>query len=99
MIIVSGEFEFNTGHEAALHAAMADMMAETHKEEGCIHYQFYRRIDAPEKYHVYEEWETAAHLEAHSNSSHMGVFRTRLAEIGVISRNVKKMEAGPELSI
>ena len=94
MIVVSGEFRFQDGKDDAVRAAMVDMMAESAKEAGCLHYRFYRDVEHPERYHVYEEWESDAHLADHAASAHMKVFRERLKEIGVVSRDVKKMETG-----
>lgn len=94
MIIVTGEFRFQDGQGAAVLAAMVDMMNETAKEAGCLHYRFYRDVEHPERYRVYEEWESEAHLADHAASGHMKVFRQRLGDIGVVSRKVKKMEAG-----
>ena len=99
MIIVSGEFIFEPGQDDAVRAAMIDMMNETAKEDGCLHYRFYRDVEHPDRYHVYEEWESASHLGAHANSAHMGIFREALAKIGVVKRDVKMMEAGEETSL
>lgn len=99
MIVISGEFVFAEGSDAAVRAAMLDMMAETQKEAGCLTYRFYRDLVDPARYHVYEEWESDAHLADHAASAHMKVYRGRLKEIGVVSRRVKKMEAGPATEI
>lgn len=94
MIVVSGEFEFEPGQDDAVRAAMIDMMNETAREEGYIHYRFYRDVEKPEIYHVYEEWASKEALGAHAKSAHMGVFREALGRIGVKRRDVKMMEAG-----
>ena len=94
MIIVSGEFEFEAGEDEAVRAAMIDMMNETAKEDGYIHYRFYRDVENPEIYHVYEEWASAEALGAHAKSAHMATFREALGKIGVKRRDVKMMEAG-----
>jgi quinol monooxygenase YgiN len=94
MIVVTGEFRFQPGKDDALRAALVDMMNETAREAGCLHYRFYRDVENPEVYRVYEEWESEAHLADHAASEHMKVFRGRLKEIGVLSRKVKKFEAG-----
>jgi quinol monooxygenase YgiN len=94
MIVVTGEFRFQPGKDDAVRAAMVVMMNETAKEAGCLHYRFYRDVENPDAYRVYEEWESDAHLADHAASEHMKVFRGRLKEIGVVSRDVKKMEAG-----
>src|SRR5690606_1326043 len=99
MIVVTGEFRFAEGSEDAVRAAMIDMMNETAKEAGCLHYRVYRDVGTPEVYRVYEEWESDKHLADHAASAHMQVFRARLKEIGVVSRRVKKMDAGPATEI
>ena len=99
MLVVTGEFRFNEGKDQALHAAMVDMMNESAKEAGCHHYRFYRDVENPSIYRVYEEWESEKHLADHAASEHMKVFRGRLKEIGVVSRKVKKMEAGAATDI
>jgi quinol monooxygenase YgiN len=99
MIVVTGEFRFQPGKDEALRAAMVDMMNESNREAGCLHYRFYRDVENPEIYRVYEEWESDAHLADHAASAHMKVFRERLKEIGVASRDVKKMDAGAATKI
>ena len=94
MIIVSGEMEFEPGQDDAVRSAMIAMMNETAKEDGYIHYRFYRDVENAERYHVYEEWESKAHLGAHAKSAHMATFREALGKIGVKMRKVKMMEAG-----
>jgi quinol monooxygenase YgiN len=94
MIVVTGEFRFQPGRDEAVRAALLEMMDETAREAGCLHYRFYRDVGNPEVYRVYEEWESDRHLADHAASEHMKVFRGRLKEIGVLSRRVKKFEAG-----
>ena len=81
MIVISGEMEFEPGNDDAIRDAMVIMMAESAKEDGCIHYRFYRDVGNPEVYHVYEEWESGAHLKAHAESAHMADYRAKLGEI------------------
>ncbi len=94
MIVVSGEFLIGTDSIEAARVAMIAMAAETAKEDGCIHYRFYQDIEFPDRFHVYEEWESDAHLAAHAASAHMQVFRGAMGELNLISRKVKKMTAG-----
>ena len=94
MIVVSGEFEFEPGQDDAVRAAMIDMMNETAKEDGYIYYRFFRDVENPHVYHVYEEWASKEALGAHAKSAHMATFREALGKIGVKRRDVKMMEAG-----
>ena len=99
MIIVTGTFELPPEGVADARAAMAEMTAETQKEEGCIEYRFWQSISSPTTFRVYEEWETDAHLAAHAATAHMAVFKAALGQIGLLSRDVKKMAAGEAVSL
>lgn len=95
MIVISGFIEINPDHIAQARAATLAMMTESGKEDGCIRYRFYQDVEYAHMFHVYEEWESAAHLKAHAESAHMKVFRTAMGELDVKSRDVKMIEVDP----
>lgn len=95
MIVVTGVIEIAEGDAEAAKAAALEMAAETQAEKGCIEYEFWQALDAPGRLHVYEEWESLAALDAHGKSAHMARFREALGKLNVISRDVRRMEAGP----
>jgi quinol monooxygenase YgiN len=95
MIVVTGMFEIAAEDRDAAVEAAIQMMNETAKEEGCITYRFYSDVEHPTKIRVYEEWETDTHLAAHTKTAHMAVWRQALGGLKVLSRAVKKFEAGP----
>jgi len=99
MIIVTGTFELPPAGLAAAQAAAIEMMRETAKEDGCIVYRFYQDIEHPHIFRVYEEWASDAHLAAHAQTPHMATFRAALQKIGLIARDVKKMEAGAAVGL
>ena len=72
--------------------AAIDMVAETKKEQGCIAYDFYADLNDPNRFHVFEEWESDAALEAHFQTTHMKVFQGVLPAVlagdGAVSRYV-----------
>ncbi|MDH3234012.1 MAG: antibiotic biosynthesis monooxygenase [Alphaproteobacteria bacterium] len=89
MIVVSGVIEVaEKDKDLAIEAATA-MAAETRKEAGCRVYAFYQDIENPGAFRVFEEWDDEAALKAHFETPHMGAFRAALAEIGILSRDVK----------
>ncbi|MEM6441594.1 MAG: putative quinol monooxygenase [Pseudomonadota bacterium] len=94
MIIVAGYIELEAAGADGGEALARAMMAETRKEAGCVVYQITRSVERPSRYHVYEEWESLAALEAHFEVPHMKVFREGLGRIGVVERNVSRREAG-----
>ncbi|MEP3330401.1 putative quinol monooxygenase [Sedimentitalea sp.] len=99
MLIVTGIIEVNPDRISSAQVAAVKMMEETRKETGCYVYEFSQQIEAPHRFRVYEEWSDDAALEAHSNAPHMMAFREALGEIGVISRDVVKFEAGEKKSL
>ncbi len=94
MLIVSGVIEVNPDGAEAARAAIAEVMAETAKEDGCILYEFGQIVGQPARFRVYEEWRDRDALRAHFDTPHMAVFRSRLAEIGLVSRAVQTIEGG-----
>ncbi|MEX0286972.1 MAG: putative quinol monooxygenase [Paracoccaceae bacterium] len=99
MIIVTGVIELEAAGIDKARAAAVDMMRETRKEDGCLVYEFSQLIENPNQFRVYEEWANLTALEAHFDAPHMGVFRAALGEVGVVSRNVVRMEAGEKTSL
>ncbi|MGM0584442.1 MAG: putative quinol monooxygenase [Pseudomonadota bacterium] len=94
MIVVAGHLEVVEAHAEEAAAIARAMMAETRREPGCLLYRITRDLDAPGRFHIYEEWESAEALEAHFERPHMGVFRAGLADLTVISREIHRREAG-----
>lgn len=67
-------------HQRAVEVALK-MVAETKKEVGCIAYDFFSDLADANHIHVYEEWETAAHLDAHMKTPHMAEFAAAIADV------------------
>lgn len=82
MIIVAGIVQIEAEHREAAMLAMANMMDETRKEDGCISYTFSADIEDESRFHLFEEWESQAHLEAHFATPHMAEFRAASADLG-----------------
>ena len=94
MRIVSGIIEVHDDDvEKAVQFAAA-MARATRDEDGCITYAFYRDIENPGRFRVYEEWRDQAALEAHFATPHMAEFRSALRTIRVLGRDIMNYEAG-----
>jgi len=99
MLIVTGVIEIAPeGVDAASKAALA-MVEETRKEPGCLVYEFSRIIGSENRLRVYEEWVDEAALLAHFEMPHMATFRAALSEIGVVSRNISRIEMGEKTAL
>ena len=64
------------------------MNAESAKEDGCAAYDFSADLVDPTLFHLFEEWETQVHLDAHGASAHMGAFREALGKLGPMERSI-----------
>lgn len=52
-------------------AAFAKAAKATRKEKGCLRYEANRDQEKPQRYVVYERWQTLADLKAHLESDHV----------------------------
>lgn len=93
MLVVTGLFRIDPDDMEAAREAALEMMAETAKENGCIHYRFYQDIGEPGVLRVYEEWESDDALKAHFATPHMATFRAALGELKLHYRAVKAFDA------
>jgi quinol monooxygenase YgiN len=92
MLIVTGLIEVVAENLDAARSAVETMMVETRKEPGCRVYEFSEVIGARGRFRVYEEWDNQAALDAHFKAPHMDAFRASLADIGILSRDICKVE-------
>ncbi len=76
------------GEEERLKRALLELVAQTRKEKGCMNYDLHQSRGNASEFAMYENWESAADLEAHANSAHlrefgksMGPFMARPAQV------------------
>lgn len=79
MIVIAGVFEVIEEKLEEATVACIAMQNETMKEEGCISYRFYADLADKSYIHIFEEWESDAHLKAHFETAHMAEFRKVMA--------------------
>lgn len=92
MIVVSGTVEVRPDMRAHAVELIRWLMAETVKEPGCKTYRFYADLEKPELFRVFEEWESAAALAAHSKSAHMAEFYKEAASMLAGAPEITKYE-------
>jgi quinol monooxygenase YgiN len=74
MLIVLAKAQVGEGAMAAATAAIADMVAASNAEEGCIAYAFTQDVLQPGVIHIVEKWTDDAALAAHFATPHMAAF-------------------------
>jgi quinol monooxygenase YgiN len=79
MLIVLAKAKVGADAMAAATAAIADMVAASNAEEGCIAYAFTQDILDPGTIHIVEKWTSDAALAAHFATPHMAAFGAAIA--------------------
>jgi quinol monooxygenase YgiN len=92
MLVIAGTFNVEPSDREAFLTAAKAVMAETLKEEGCHAYNFSPDITDPAVVHLFERWESEAHLGPHMKSDHIKTFGRALKEVKVNSRQLTMYE-------
>jgi quinol monooxygenase YgiN len=79
MLIVLAKAQVGEGAMAPAMAAIAEMVAASNAEEGCIAYAFTQDVLQPGVLHIVEKWQDAAALVAHFATPHMAAFGAAIA--------------------
>ena len=70
MVKVVVNMNIEPGNFDTMNAAMKELVTLTVVEEGCISYNFCRKIEGENSYAILETWESQAALDAHLQSEH-----------------------------
>jgi quinol monooxygenase YgiN len=74
MLIVLAKAKVGAAAMDAAKAAIADMVAASNAEDGCIAYAFTQDVLDPSTLHIVEKWQDDAALAAHFATPHMAAF-------------------------
>lgn len=88
MLLVIGHLRFPAAARAGVLAALADVIAETRAEPGCLFYDFAEDVLEPNVFRVSEGWRDTDALRHHFASAHMERFRTARETLGMAERVV-----------
>lgn len=62
------------GMQQQVREVLLDLVEQTRKERGCVNYDLHQSQDNPREFVMYENWESAADLDAHAKSEHLQAF-------------------------
>lgn len=62
------------GLQEQVREVLLDLVAQTRKEKGCVNYDLHQSQDNPREFVMYENWDSAADLDAHAKSEHLQAF-------------------------
>ncbi len=92
MIVVSGTFRVDPSQRETALEVGATMAAATLAETGCVTYGFWTDPSDPVRFRIFEEWDSAAALDAHFETEHMATFVVALGDLGVSDTDVSRYE-------
>jgi quinol monooxygenase YgiN len=79
MLIVLAKAKVSEAAMEAARAVIADMVAASNAESGCIAYAFTQDLLDPNVLHIVEKWQDEAALSAHFATPHMAAFGAGIA--------------------
>lgn len=79
MLIVLAKAQVGEGAMEPAMKAIADMVAASNAEEGCIAYAFTQDLLQPGIIHIVEKWQDEAALASHFATPHMAAFGAAIA--------------------
>lgn len=93
MLIVLAKAKVGEQAMEAARAAIADMVAASNAEEGCIAYTFTQDVLDPTVLHIVEKWQDDAALAKHFATPHMAAFGAAIAGLDFQVIEVVKFQA------
>lgn len=92
MLIVLATARLGEGALEQGREAIAQMVAASNAEPGCISYAFAQDLGDPGIIHIVEKWQDEAALLAHFATPHMATFRSALGGLEFQLIEVRKFE-------
>jgi quinol monooxygenase YgiN len=99
MLIVLAKAQVGEGAMDAAKAAIADMVAASNAEEGCIAYAFTQDVLQPGTLHIVEKWQDETALAAHFATPHMAAFGAAIAGLDFKVIEALKFHTGEGLPV
>lgn len=69
------------GKREELCRTLEALVAPTTVERGCVNYDLHQGLEDPDRFFFYENWESAADLDAHLAAPHLTAFAARIPEL------------------
>jgi quinol monooxygenase YgiN len=85
MIICNFSFQTTPEHREAFLDLIRTMMAETQEEAGCTLYRYTADLDDETRFHLVENWEDEAAINAHIDSPHAAHFIANMPKLARIA--------------
>ena len=80
LLTVIARMHAKAGKEQELRDALVALVEPTSKEKGYVNYDLHQGVEDPRWFFFYENWDSAADLDAHLQAPHLVEFAGRLDE-------------------
>ena len=94
MLLIVGTVRLPAENLDAARPVMAQMVAASRAEDGCMDYAYAEDVLQPGLIHVKELWRDRAALERHFETAHIAEWRATWPELGITDRDLKAYEVG-----
>ena len=88
MIVVTGTMTLDPAKVDDARQAMLTMMEASNAESGCLSYRFAADLTEPGTFHLIEQWEDDAAMEAHGATPHMAELMSAMGTLGVTAAEI-----------
>lgn len=89
-IVIAGEVDFPPENRAAALKGAKKLIDMALAEHGCRHYAWTEDPHLPGRVHVFEEWATAADLQAHLEAEPYRAMLAHLSGFSILGANTRK---------
>jgi quinol monooxygenase YgiN len=95
LLTVIARMHAKPGKEQELRTALEALIEPTSREKGYVNYDLHQGVEDPGWFFFYENWESAADLDAHLAAPHLVEFAGRLDEFldesGLVIERVRRI--------
>ncbi|MGY1679135.1 putative quinol monooxygenase [Geodermatophilus sp. SYSU D01176] len=81
LLTVIAHMRAKPGKEGQLRKALEALVEPTSKEAGYVNYDLHESVEDPGLFFFYENWESAAHLDAHLQTPHLVEFADAMGNL------------------
>ena len=81
LLTVIARMRARAGKEQELREALESLIPTTVAEKGCVNYDLHQGVEDPRWFFFYENWDSAADLDAHLAAPHLVEFAGRLGDL------------------
>lgn len=94
MLLIVGTVRLPPENLSRARPIMAQMVAGSRAEDGCIEYAYGEDVLEPGLIHVKEVWRDQPALDRHFQSAHIASWRASWPELGIRDRDLRVYEVG-----